>query len=194
MARLTRPVPTGAAFHAPTEAQPGVDVAGGGEPFDEAFWRLATVARRTALRIVHDWAEAEDIAAETLARADARWRRLRPPVDGWIVTVAMRLALDRQRKAWRNQPLEEARVPVDGTRWGEIDDRIDLGRLLRKLSRRQRQAVALRYLADLSEEQASQAMGVSVTTLRTHCQRALATLRRDLDPPDDRPTTSGEEP
>jgi DNA-directed RNA polymerase specialized sigma24 family protein len=45
-----------------------------------------------------------------------------------------------------------------------------------RLSRCQREAVALRYLAGLSEDDAAGAMGVSVGSLKVHLRRGLTAL------------------
>ena len=50
------------------------------------------------------------------------------------------------------------------------------------LPQRQREAVALRYLADLEEAEVSRALGISASTVRTHVQRGLAGLREVLGP------------
>ena len=58
--------------------------------------------------------------------------------------------------------------------------RVALVAALRSLPRRQRQAVALRYLSGLREEEVARALGVSPSTANTHLQRGLAALRRHL--------------
>ena len=55
-------------------------------------------------------------------------------------------------------------------------DRLVLNRALSKLSRRQRKAVALKYLAGMSEHDAAGAMGVSVGLLKVHLRRGLSAL------------------
>lgn len=52
---------------------------------------------------------------------------------------------------------------------------------LRALPPRQRQAIALRYYADLAEAQIAAIMGVSEGTVKTHIFRAVASLRAALD-------------
>ena len=49
----------------------------GGESFEEAFPELVLPAFRVALRILGDVTEAEDVAAEALARALRSWDRVR---------------------------------------------------------------------------------------------------------------------
>jgi len=51
---------------------------------------------------------------------------------------------------------------------------------VRALSRRQREVVALRVLADMSAEEAGQLLGISPATVHVHLHRALARLREVL--------------
>jgi len=51
---------------------------------------------------------------------------------------------------------------------------------LRKLPRRQREAVVLRYYLDLSVEETAQVMGVSLGTVKSATHRALAAVGRTL--------------
>jgi DNA-directed RNA polymerase specialized sigma24 family protein len=57
--------------------------------------------------------------------------------------------------------------------------------VLRGLSRRQREVVALRYLADLPETDVARALGCSVGTVKQHASRGLAALRAALGPRSD---------
>jgi RNA polymerase sigma factor (sigma-70 family) len=51
---------------------------------------------------------------------------------------------------------------------------------LRKLPGRQREAIVLRYYADLSEAQVAAAMGISCGAVKSHTARAMAALHTDL--------------
>jgi RNA polymerase sigma factor (sigma-70 family) len=61
-----------------------------------------------------------------------------------------------------------------------LGERGDLVVALRRLPRRQREAVVLRYLADLSEAQVAIEMGCSVGAVKSHGSRGLTSLRRHL--------------
>jgi RNA polymerase sigma factor (sigma-70 family) len=51
---------------------------------------------------------------------------------------------------------------------------------LRRLPRRQREAVVLRYYLDLSVEETAQVMGISLGTVKSATHRALAAVGRTL--------------
>jgi RNA polymerase sigma factor (sigma-70 family) len=59
-------------------------------------------------------------------------------------------------------------------------ERMDLTRALRRLPRRQRQVVVLRYLADWSEIDVAGELGCSTGAVKSHASRGLAALRRHL--------------
>jgi RNA polymerase sigma-70 factor (sigma-E family) len=145
--------------------------------FDLAFASLYGLAYRVAFRILGDRGDAEDVAQETLARAAVRWSRLQDRPEGWVTRVASNLAIDRYRR--RKRPVTPLTGPV-GIVDPYLGERGDLVHALRRLPRRQREAVVLRYLADLSEVQVALEMGCSVGAVKSHGARGLSSLRRHL--------------
>lgn len=152
-------------------------------PFEAAFDGLFQRAFVVARRILGDAAGAEDVAAESLARAYANWHKIcdRPWLEGWVVRVATNLALDVVRARGR----VGAAVPDDATVDDDVAVRLALAAAMARLPRRQREVVALRYLAGLSEAETTAALGVSAGSVKTHLHRGLASLRSLLaDAPD----------
>src|SRR5207253_7822190 len=151
------------------------------DSFEQAFDELFPRAFKLARRLVGDTDVAEDIAAEALARAYANWPRVSTLAyrDGWVLRVAANLAVDRVRR----QP-EVIAVPTPAG--PDADDpvvlRLALVAALGSLPRRQRQAVALRYLGDLTDGEVAVALGISVGSVKTHIHRGLRALRRRLGP------------
>jgi RNA polymerase sigma-70 factor, ECF subfamily len=155
-------------------AQPG---------FDEAFPSLFAAARAAALRILGSWPEAEDCAAEALARALVRWDRIGdlPHRDAWVVRVSLNLAIDLLRKR-RDLPGSEAPdVGVDAQA-DLVAVRHGLAAALRTLPRRQQEATLLRHMAGLPEHEVAAAMGLSLNSARTLLKRARRRLRTELAP------------
>ncbi len=145
--------------------------------FDLAFERLYHLAYRVAFRMLGDRGDAEDVAQEALARAALRWNRLEERPEGWITRVASNLAIDRIRRRGRTSPRPTRPLGLVDPHIGE---RGDLVKGLRSLPRRQREAVVLRYLADLSEADVAIIMRCSEGTVKSHCSRGLAALRIHL--------------
>ncbi len=151
------------------ESAPVVDLT-----FEEAFDDLYGRAYGIGYQIIGRRTEAEDVAQEALARALLRWNRVRDHAEAWVVRVAGNLAYGWWRKNGRLTSLVEQ--PSLSTT-GPSAERIDLIRALRDLSKRQREVVLLRYVADLSEADVAAALGCSAGTVKQHASRGLASLR-----------------
>src|SRR5258706_14042127 len=67
--------------------------------FDEAFETLYPQARSLARRLLPTLSDAEDAAAEAMARALARWDRVGglPDRPAWVLRVTTNVALDLLR-------------------------------------------------------------------------------------------------
>jgi RNA polymerase sigma-70 factor (ECF subfamily) len=151
---------------------------GRGKDFDAFFYDLLPGVIRLAQRMTGDRATAEDIAAESFARAFARWEKVAslPYREAWVMRVAANLAIDLTRR--RRLPLAPAPVTPDPA--DQVALRLSLAEALRHLPKAQRDAIVLRYLADLSEEEIARAMGVRPGTVKSHLHRARQTLARRL--------------
>jgi RNA polymerase sigma-70 factor (sigma-E family) len=147
--------------------------------FDEFFRAVYPVVHRAAFRIVVDRGDAEDAAIEALTRAFVRWPRLRslPHRDAWVMRVVINEALSQLRRRKRSAAADRH----EGRRVVGTDDalatRVSLVAALTLLPRRQREAIGLRYLADMSEADTALALGLSTGTVKSHLHRATNALR-----------------
>jgi len=150
--------------------------------FNERAPVLAPLAYRVCFRILGDRQDAQDLTQEALARAYARWHRVARFDEAWITRVATNLALGETRKRSRPRPTVESvgPAPLDAI----VIQRAELVEVLAGLSKRQREVVAMRYLADLPEAQVATALGCSIGTVKQHASRGLAALRLALEVPD----------
>lgn len=151
------------------------------DDFEAYFAALYPRARSVALRIVASVPDAEDVAAEALARALVRWRRVGELSyrDAWVLRVATNLALDLVRRG--RPPATRSDTAVRGPE-EDVVLRLALVEALNRLPLRQRQAVVLRHLAGLPEAEVAASLGVSPNTAKKHLQRGLAALRARLGP------------
>lgn len=147
------------------------------ETFDEAFDEMFKGAFRLANRLLGNREAAEDVAAEACARAYADRRRVGQLSyrTAWVLRVASNLAIDATRRKPRYAFAEHPQDMED-----TVALRVALGAALRKLPRRQRETVALRHLAGLSETAVAELLGVSAGSVKTHLSRGLAALRGSL--------------
>jgi RNA polymerase sigma factor (sigma-70 family) len=154
------------------------------EDFDAFFLRLYPAARSLAYRILGNPTAAEDAAAEAFARALAKWHRVArlPYRDPWVLRVATNVSLDVARKGGRTGPTlnVDADLAVDSHE-DVVALRSALVLAMSALPRRQREAIALVYLAGLSPNQAAASMGVSASSVSQHTRRGLERLRSGLD-------------
>lgn len=153
-------------------------MAGRDDGFDDFFMASLPRVLRLAQRLAGSRPTAEEIAAEAFARAFARWSKVGalPYREAWVMRVAANLAIDSVRR--RPPPLVAPEAAVDPT--DSIALRATLVHALRALPDHQREAVVLRYLADLSEADVAVALGVKPGTVKSHLHRAAASLRERL--------------
>jgi RNA polymerase sigma factor (sigma-70 family) len=126
-------------------------------------------------------ARADDCFQETLLAALRAYPRLRDPraVRGWLFSIAARKAIDLQRgEARAPRPAEECEPGDFGCEAPERDPA--LWARVRALPPKQRQAVTLRYVADLSHADIAEAMGTSEAAARRNVFEGLARLRKAL--------------
>ncbi len=145
------------------------------DSFEEWFRELLPLARRVAARLAVE--DPEDLVAEAFARAFVRWQQVGglPYRDAWLLRVLTNLGFDRARRARRRAPAA-ATVHEDD----DVTARLVVRDAIGGLPRRQREAISLRYLGDMSEAEVSRALGVSRNTVKRHLDRARSTLRARL--------------
>jgi RNA polymerase sigma-70 factor, ECF subfamily len=157
------------------------------EPFD-AFYhrelpRLVALARALAGPAV-----ADDLAQESMVAAYRHWARLAAydSPEAWVRRVCVNRAtsLLRRRAAETrallrlgSRPEAVALAPEHEAVWDQV----------RRLPRRQAQAVALRYVCDLEVADVARAMGCSEGAVKVHLSRARHALAALL-------VSDGEEP
>lgn len=139
-----------------------------------------------ARHIMRNSADAEDIAQEAMLRVwthAPRWQPL-AAFRTWLTRIVVNLCLDRKRRA-TPLPLDVAGDPADSTpgveqqiEASEADRRVNAA--IDALPPRQRAAIALTYRDGLSNADAAEALGTSVSALETLLVRAKQKLRSEL--------------
>lgn len=115
-----------------------------------------------------------DAVQEAFVRAFARWNRvslMRNPT-GWTYKVARNHLNRLIRRATREIPTAS---PPE-SEWQQPNSDPQLWRAVRELPERQREAVALRYIADLTQAEVARAMGIRPGTAAA----TLVAARRHL--------------
>ena len=145
------------------------------EPIAFELWYVQEHPRLVAALtiIAGDVALAADATDEAFARAYERWERVRvmESPGGWTYRTALNLVRGRWRRAAREAHILGRAPTIDVVDWSpEVWD------ALRRLPRRERTAIALRYVADLTTEEIAVAMQIAVGTVGS----TLHAARRNL--------------
>ncbi|HET9187253.1 MAG TPA: SigE family RNA polymerase sigma factor [Acidothermaceae bacterium] len=139
---------------------------------------------RTARLLTGNWQTAEDLVQTALLRTWQHWDRLADPAaaEAYTRQIMARLSSTWWRRRWHGevptQTLPDAPDPRGGGGLAEsVGVRTDVAAALAKLPPRQRATIVLRFYADLTEQQAADALGCSVGTVKSNTARGLAKLR-----------------
>jgi RNA polymerase sigma-70 factor (sigma-E family) len=157
------------------------------EGFEEAFRQVWPTALAVARRVLGDPDDAEDAAAEGLARALVAWPRVRelPYREAWVLRVVGNVALDRARR--RARATRSTRIFTSSDSGPDHQEetvlRAALVEALASLPKRQREVVVLRHLCGLSEREVAAAVGISTNSVKKHGSRGMARLRSRLTQP-----------
>lgn len=151
------------------------------EAFREFVLNESAGLLRTGWMLTGDRALAEDLLQTALAKTWPHWARISR--DG-TTTAYVRTAMVRTYASWSGRrwtgelPSEELpERPAEDRAFGAADERDRLTRALAELPRRQRAVIVMRYYLDMSEQQAAEALGCSVGTVKTQAARGLTRLR-----------------
>ena len=131
--------------------------------------------------------DAEDVTHLTFERmfgALPRYQQNGRPFAAWAFRIARNAVIDHQRRARPTEQLGSIAEPSDGIGLEAISLRgeeiRELRQAIRRLTPDQQEALALRYAAGLSAEEAARVMGRRAGTVRGLTFRAIEALRRLL--------------
>jgi len=127
--------------------------------------------------------EAEDVVQTALERCYRSWRSVSAAADpdAYVYRVVVNTLLtSRKRRWWGERPTAATPepAPVD-----DVAERAVIGAsvlsALARLSQEHRDVLVLRFFADLSEMQTSEALGIPAGTVKSRVSRALAQFAAD---------------
>jgi RNA polymerase sigma-70 factor, ECF subfamily len=149
--------------------------------------RLGPRTYNVAMRVLGNRAEAEDVAQDAMMRLwrmAPKWEQGQAKVSTWLYRVTLNLCLDLKRRR-RTVDLDAVAEPEDPARSvpEQLQDaaRFDaLQAALMELPERQRQAVVLRHIEELSNPEISGIMDISVEAVESLTARGKRTLAKAL--------------
>jgi len=148
----------------------------------EAQGLFAFLAYRTG-----DRALAEDLLADAFERALRARRRFDPRRGSqktWLYAIALNVLRDHARRAAaEGRALERTGAPGDAAgdpRMESLGQREELQAALATLAPEEREAIALRFGADLTVPEMAKVLGEPLTTVEGRVYRALRKLRERL--------------
>lgn len=132
---------------------------------------------------------AEDLTSLTFEKAWTARHRYRRNLAGfstWLMTIARNVATDHWRRRRVHAPLEAAEHVAGGEEPHALAERRDdferLARLLAGLPERDRELIALKYGAGLTNRAIARQARLSETNVGTILHRAVQKLRADFEP------------
>jgi RNA polymerase sigma factor (sigma-70 family) len=156
--------------------------------FERCYAEHAQPLLRFLIYRTGDRVLAEDIVADTFERVLRSGRRFDPRKSSektWIYSIALNLLRDHARRtdvaarAHELSPAGTASLHVEPS--GAVEDRDLIRRALATLTADEREAIALRYGADLSLPEIAKLTKERLTTIEGRVYRALRKLRAELD-------------
>lgn len=141
---------------------------------------------RTAFLLVGDPHEAEDLVQSTLVRVITAWHRIERRDAPEV--YARRALVNLARNRWRRRRTATEYLRRQGGVPSVADPAVEVARrdavwaALGTLPTRMRAVLVLRYFEDLSEAETAAVLGCSVGTVKSQTSKALARLRKNLQP------------
>jgi len=152
--------------------------------YEEHFDRIY---RYVALRI-GDKIEAEDMTQQVFINAlhsisSFKWKGI--PFSAWLFRIAHNQVVDYHRKKAKQAtvPLDESQVSSDSNPQLMAEYRLDIDQLLsatKRLTKAQREVIALRFAAELPIAQVAKVMGKSQGAVKALQHSAILALRKAL--------------
>ena len=157
--------------------------------FEAFVWRFQDMVYGTAVRLLGNPADAEDVAQTVFLRAFQRFAEIgaSPAAAGWLKTVTRNACLNhlsRYRRRWQalDAPVEAALASHDSPaeRMEMDEQRRELEQALRRLPDHQRVPLVLFHFEEMGYQEIAATLGVSLAKVKTDIFRAREALRRYL--------------
>jgi RNA polymerase sigma-70 factor (sigma-E family) len=141
---------------------------------------------RLAVLLVRDVATAEEVVQDSFVAMHGAWKRLRD--SDKALSYLRQSVVNRSRSVLRHRVVVDRNAPkpapdMPSAEQGALSllERSAVIAALRTLPPRQREALVLKFYADLSEAQIAASMGISQGAVKSHTARGMASMRAVLE-------------
>ena len=157
----------------------GLRVAERDDGFDRFFDENRNRLYRALWLVARDRSVAEEVTQDAFLKVWERWNRVRGLEDpaGYLYRTGMNILRNRRRRAALGLRRLVQASPAAGDAMADVDARDLVVRALGTLTPRERAALVLVDLLDMTSEDAARALGVRASTVRVLAGRARAALR-----------------
>jgi RNA polymerase sigma-70 factor (ECF subfamily) len=158
--------------------------------FDALYRATASDVFAYVMTLVRDRAAAEDVTAQAFERAyrrQASFDAARGTQRAWLFGIARNAALDELRRRRRSaallaDPADPGGPPADDGGEAAVR-RAAVRAALEELPPRERELIALKFHAGLSNAEIAKVLGISVANAGTRVHRAVTRLRKACHAP-----------
>jgi RNA polymerase sigma-70 factor (sigma-E family) len=136
-----------------------------------------------ACLLLDDRGAGEEVVQEAFVRVYQSWSRVDQPLT-YLRTTVMNLARSRMRRRLvarrRVEPVAASEISAE-EHLVLMDEQQEVLDAMRKLPRRQRECLVLRYYVELAETEIASTLGISNGSVKSHASRGLAALAKQLE-------------
>jgi RNA polymerase sigma-70 factor (ECF subfamily) len=155
--------------------------------FEALFLRYKDMVMRTAISMLDDAGEAEDVLQMAFIRVYQLKEKFKGDETGfrrWLYRITINLCIDVQRKRHPTLRLEhligKGNEPAVDFSASGLEAKDELSRVLRGLESKQRAVVVLRFLHDLSYEEIARTLDIPLGTVKSRLNTAMKTLQKKV--------------
>ncbi len=155
--------------------------------FETLFLRYKDMVFRTALSVIDDRGEAEDVLQVAFIRAYEARGKFKGDETGlrrWLYRITINLCMDTYRKRRAclslNHMKEKGFEPAAEFSHSRLEAKDELWQAMDCLDSRQRSVVVLRYLHEMRYEEIAKTLDIPLGTVKSRLNTAIKTMRKKL--------------
>lgn len=152
----------------------------------QAFLDLIEPQKDKLYKIAYTYVKNEndalDVIQETMFKAYTSVDRLKKPkyFDTWLVKILINVSITILNRNKNTTYLEESTISSYNN-LDEHENKLDLENELKKLDKKYREVIVLRYFKDFTIKEIAEILDIPLGTAKTNLYRGLESLRRAME-------------